>query len=680
MGEGTHNQIERVEGGVVVQAGTVRDLYFNLPLPPPVVTPHELPPVVRQLVGRDPEIAWCVERRDAPVLLVTGLSGVGRRALVRHRAAELEVQHTGGALYLDYNSVRSGGEELVSSALRRLLRGLGVQDDVMPRDDELPAWYRSTTAGRPKLLVVIENAREAEQIVKALPAGRGSTVLVAGAVETLVDVTELGGEVIRLKPLDDDHAAELFRSRAGLDVAIDDESLREVLAHCGGLPLALKQAANLLAAGRVLTSAELVERLGQSRAELTRRDEGFAKGESVFETSYQELPEPGRRVYRLLGIYPLLDFDVRAVGLLAGLDQDGARRLLGDLVSAQVLDRDGERYRMHPLVHDHAEVCARQSGVEEETAALRRVILGLRDLAYHADVAVLGQNRLRFTTVPTTTGPFSDKGEALAWFETEQQTLRELQAKAVELGLLDAAWQIAEASTAYYFNRRRYLEWMEIGERGIAAARLTGHIEAEARLLSTGSRAQCDLGLLDAAREAVTRAAELADRSGHPVLRASVREFVGRFHDRAGEPVLAQEAYRRSIELNDQAVEPRGTALARMFLGLSLSGRNGLVELERAHRWFEENNDSRMAVRALAAIGLTRVRLGLPQGIDALSAAADAMAVAGYFSYEAEVREQLREFLAEADPERARRELGRAVELYRRLGSPKADALEAELD
>ncbi|GAA1030170.1 MULTISPECIES: hypothetical protein [Amycolatopsis] len=671
-----HNEVGSVgSGGSLVQAQYIGTVNQQLPGPERVV-PHETPRALRRLVGREEQIKACLEDRRAPLVVFDGLTGVGRRALARYVAEQVKDRYPGGAYYTDYATHTVDGETVISAALRSLLRRDGVRDEVMPAEPGLASLWRSRSSGAAAVML-LENVTEAEQFLQLMPGGRDWLVLVAGRVESPIEIDEVGGKRVRVTPLDEAQSAQLFRELSGLDG--DDALLAEILGYCGGLPLALRNAATLVVVGRCPSLPELAARLRRSRAELMRTDRGPKKGEPVFEATYQEATEPAQRAYRLLGAYPAIEFTAPVFHLLLGLDEATAGDILAELVLLKVLQEDRGRYSMHPLVHDHA---ASLSGLgdEEIHEALARVVRGFRDVAYYADAAMIEVNRYRVAGVPEISDPFTGdrRANGLAWFEENRRALHELLPVASEIGLVDEIWQIAESLAAYYFDRKRHADSLSSLRHGIKAAEEAGNRAAEARLRSLASRPLTDLEQFEQAGEFVARSLELADQDGHLVLRASVREFAGRYHDVVGQPEQAQQRYRESIELNEVAGEARGEALSRMFLGQSLGDAEGLRELEAAHRAFGEIGDGRLAARALLITGQVRVRIGVPGGIDALIKAAEAFEASGATFYEAQAREALHAAMADESPEAARSHLERAIRLYRELGSPRADKLASE--
>ncbi|WP_037367449.1 hypothetical protein [Amycolatopsis orientalis] len=675
-----HNEVGSVgNGGSLVQAQYIGTVTQQMPGHERVV-PHETPRALRRLVGRDEQLKSCLDDQRAPLVVFDGLSGVGRRALARYVAERVKDRYPGGAYYTDYATHTVDGEPVTAAALRSLLRRDGVRDEVMPAEPGLASLWRSRSSG-PAAVLLLENVTESEQFLQLMPGGRDWLVLVAGRVESPIEVREVGGETIPVPPLDDRQAAQLFRELSGLDADLDDPMLTEILGYCGGLPLALRNAATLVVVGRCPSLPELAVRLRRSRAELMRSDRGPNKGGPVFESTYQEATKPAQRAYRMLGAYPAIDFSAPVFDLLIGLDEATSRDILAELVLLKAVQEEHGRYSMHPLVHDHA-ASLTGFGDEETHEALARVVRGFRDAAYYADAAVIGVQRYRVAEAPDIPVPFTGdrRANGLAWFEENRRALHELLPVAKQIGLVDEIWQIAESLAAYYFDRKRHADSLSSLRYGVKAAEEAGNRAAEARLRSLASRPLTDLEQFEQAGRFVRRSIELADQDGHLVLRASVREFAGRYHDLTDQPEQARQNYRESIELNEAAGEKRGEALSRMFLGQSLGDAEGLRELEVAHRAFGELGDERLAARALLITGQLRVRSGLPGGVDALTAAAEAFQTSGATFYEAQAREALHAALVEQNPAEARGHLDRAIQLYRELGSPRAEKLSSEND
>ncbi|AGZ43906.1 AfsR/SARP family transcriptional regulator [Actinoplanes friuliensis] len=283
-------------------------------------TRRELPRDVH-LIGRDTELARLEE--PAPVVIVDGMPGVGKTALVVHAAHRLVPGFPDGQLF-----VSLGGSEPVA---QRLLRAVGSTD--VPSDpEEQAALWRSEVARR-RLLIVLDGARDAAQVRPLLPATPGSRMLITTAHRGW----HLDGAVrIRLQPLGEEDATALFASAAATRT-LD----RRVLHGCGGLPAALLDAAARLLTRPYWTPQRLADELAEDPCQVfsgaVRQSVGAAlAGLSVTEQS----------AWRALGSAPA-EFGA----------EPGTRAAYESLVDKGLLDSTGpDRYRSHPVLR-HLAAC-----------------------------------------------------------------------------------------------------------------------------------------------------------------------------------------------------------------------------------------------------------------------------------------------------------------------------------
>jgi hypothetical protein len=116
-------------------------------------------------------------------------------------------------------------------ALGGFLRALGVQGDQVPTSlGEAASRFRTEAAAR-RLLIVLDNARDAAQVAPLLPGAPGCAVLVTSR---RVLATLSGATHLRLDVLPVEEAVALLGALAGpARVAGEAEAAAEVARRCG---------------------------------------------------------------------------------------------------------------------------------------------------------------------------------------------------------------------------------------------------------------------------------------------------------------------------------------------------------------------------------------------------------------------------------------------------------------
>ncbi len=677
---GVRNEFGGDAYGPVVQAGVIHgDVIFRGERPEWVV-PRQVPRSVPQFVDRVDVLAAL---DGCGIGVVSGLPGIGKSEAVRHWVEEVRERFPGGDVYVDFAALRGQVGADVSAGVSSCLRALGVQDEYLPGSlGELSAMFRTRTAKAP-VLVVLDDVTDPAQ-VRALIPGTGS-VVVATSQRLLAELLQDGAQLMPLDPLGFEHGRQLLEKLCGAArVAAEPEAARRIVEWCAGLPVALHVAAGRLATYRRLTLSGLA---GELADEKRRLDALSVRGEGVvtvvFGVAYEGLPDDARRLYRLLGLYPGRRWDVELAAALAEVDVVRAQELLDVLDEASLVEYgEDERYAFHDLVRLHA---LRMAGREDAAGIVARAAVHVLRLAAHADLAVMGgrmrigravERLERLGGVP---GPFADKAAALAWLDAERGELLAVLRAAAAHEMHRVTWELAEALTALYLNHRYVGDWLASGELGVVAAAADGNPAAEARLRTLLSRPLMDLGERERAREELDAAIVCADRTDHTLLRASVREFYGRWCDRYA-PARAVGVYREALALYEQAGDPRGTAIGLLFLGCAQDaageGEQALVTLRDACARFAAPGveDRRMGARARAAEGNVLIHLGrTEEAAVALEDAVAALQEVGAVHYEAGHRETLYELTGVRD------HLSRALEIYEAGGSPRAAVVRSVL-
>jgi len=347
------------------------------------VTPAQLPADVPGFTGR----GRYVERLDlllrgtdahggtaVPIAAIHGTAGVGKTALAVHWAHRIRHRFSDGQLYANLRGYANDPPVPPREALAWFLTALGVPSALVPSTvEEASALYRSLLASR-RVLVLLDNARNAEQVRPLLPGSPGCLAVVTSRERLDGLVARDGAVPLQLHVPSRDEAQELLERLCGAErVRAEPELAAELVDLCSQLPLALRiAAANLLA--RPHTSIGFyVERLRADRlGALNVVGEQQAGVKAAFDLSYLGLPEHARRLFRLLGLAPGPDLTAAAAGALAGLEPSAAAEILDRLAAAHLVDEHQPgRYALHDLIRQYAS----QKVATEESDADRRAAL-----------------------------------------------------------------------------------------------------------------------------------------------------------------------------------------------------------------------------------------------------------------------------------------------------------------
>ncbi|MFB7226615.1 BTAD domain-containing putative transcriptional regulator [Streptomyces fimicarius] len=479
------------------------------PSRPPV---NELPGDVGPLVGRQEELALLAEPGPAgnvTVLAVDGTPGMGKTRLIVQTARHLVPRHPDGCLFLDLRAHATGQPLSPRRALARMLRTLGtVGDRIGDDEEELVAAWRTATSGL-RLLLVLDDALDARQVRPLLPSGPGSTVIVSSRRRLAgLDATRR----ISLEPLPDDDGVRMLSGFVGTDrVEREPDAARELVRLCDGLPLALRIAGTRLQTRPEWTLAHMVARMaddGDRLEELNADDRSVA---AAFQLSYEHLPPQQRRMFRVLGLAPTVEFDPLTPAAMLDLPATEAGRALEQLVDAGLLrqPRPG-RYRLHDLVRAHARRLA------AATPDLSRPV-GAAALRLHLDAARMASDwgpQAFPATSSTESSAFADWRSAADWLDETGGEVVDVVGHAFVLGESDLLCWIAEALTDYLTSRGRYHDARAILEVALEASRDCGDRRMAPTLRNCMGLTELFAYRTDRARTWFEEAAEVSRRLG----------------------------------------------------------------------------------------------------------------------------------------------------------------------
>ncbi|WP_328413490.1 NB-ARC domain-containing protein [Streptomyces violaceus] len=458
------------------------------------VRPAQLPATVPDFTGRSAfvrelgDIMTAAEGRVMAVSALAGIGGVGKTTLAVHVAHQARAAFPDGQLYVDLQGAGARSAE-PETVLGSFLRALGTADSAIPDSlEERAALYRSVLAGR-RVLVLLDNARDAAQVRPLLPGTDGCAALVTSRVR-MVDLA--GAHLVDLDVMSPDEALALFTKIVGEErVASERKAALDVVAACGFLPLAIRIAASRLAARRTWTVSVLAAKLADERRRLDELQAGDLAVKATFELGYGQLEPAQARAFRLLGLADGPDISLPAAAAVLDLPVEDTEDLLESLVDTSLLESAAPgRYRFHDLVRLYARACAERDEwpPSERTAAVSRLLdfylasaAGVYAIERPGDRLV---DHLEPTAYPGLR--FDDRHAAQDWLYAEaicvlacvRQSAGQPETLPRAIDLLWAAHDLSESGA----NSREY---EATATALLEAARLHGLGRAEARALTT---------------------------------------------------------------------------------------------------------------------------------------------------------------------------------------------------
>ncbi|QFZ20907.1 ATP-binding protein [Saccharothrix syringae] len=458
------------------------------------VVPRQLPAPVPRFAGRVGHLARLAELvddpRPVPAMVITaigGTAGVGKTALAVHWANQVADRFPDGQLYVNlrgFDAVSSRVDPSV--ALRGFLEALGVPGERVPTDPGAQTGlYRSLLIGR-RVLVLLDNARDAEQVRPLLPGSPGCLVLVTSRQQMTGLVAAEGAHPVVLDLLSDAEAWDMLALRLGARrVEAEPGAVRRIVTASAGLPLALAVVAARAQTFPGFPLSRLADELDEARLD------GFADAEPaldirfVFSWSCRRLEAPAARLFRLLGLHPGGGIGPHAAASLAGQPVAETRRQLAVLAHANLVSEPSPgRYAMHDLLRAYA---AEQAEVVEGAPGRRRALVRVLDHYLHAAHAadlLLHPHRDAIALPPLPDGVtlpvFAGREQAWAWLTAERQVLL----NAIDLaadGFDTHAWQLAWSMSTYLDRTGAWAEQSRVQRIAVAAGARQADPDAQAR-------------------------------------------------------------------------------------------------------------------------------------------------------------------------------------------------------
>ena len=581
------------------------------PIGPPV--PRQLPAAPAHFAGRAWELkalSELVAQAANPggqgiIWVIDGTAGVGKTVLAVHWAHQVAGDFPDGQLYVNLRGFGpSGNPAPPEEALRAMLGALHVPSTLVPDSvDAQAALYRSTLAGR-RMLILLDNASDAEQVRPLLPGHAGCAVLVTSRNQLTGLVAAEGAHPLSLDVLSETDACELLVRRLGAQrVAAEPEAAAELALLCAGLPLALAVAAARADARPGMSLAELAAELRGARGLLDALDTGDAASNvrEVFSWSCRQLSAPAARMFRLLGVHRGPDISADAAASLAGVEPPLARQALAELTRAHLLtEHVPGRFAFHDVLRSYAaEQAHADDSQADRTLAVHRVLDHYLHAA-HAAALLLYPHRERLLLPSAQIGTILEAPatpeRARAWFEAEQQVLMAAIAQAAEHGFDVHAWQLPWTMRNFLDRKGHWPELAETQLCALAAARRVQDRAGQAHAHRNLGRACLRLGRYDDARANLQIAADLYREIGHRYGQARSQfeiawaaERQGRYGEALAHSRQAQEGFQAAGDRHGAAIALNTVGWCQTQLGhhqqaLACSRRALAVFLENGHR------------------------------------------------------------------------------------------------
>jgi DNA-binding SARP family transcriptional activator len=597
------------------------------------LVPHELPPDSPAFTGREEELAGLRTLLTAPghgravVVAIHGRGGVGKSTLAVRAAHQAAAEYPDGQIYIDLHGATPGVRPRTAhEVLDRCLRGLGVPAGEVPPDaSDAAARWRTLTAGR-RVLLVLDNATDAAQVLAALPASEGCAAVVTS--RRMLATLDADG-YLELDGLPDGPAAELLARVARRHEA--SEELRAIAELCEHLPLALRIAGARLAARPELSAADLAERLRDERGRLDELGmDGYAVRGSIrvgydgLRDSLDPVDRAAYRVFPTLGLLPVPQLHpVTVAALLGEADTGSVARALDRLVEVRLLEEAPlGRYRQHDLVRLVAGECAGEALAEaERDAAIRRALDHYLASAMRADQVLRpgrgilgGADYTPSADIPAV--PIETAAEAVAWLDAEVPSL---------LAAAEYAATRSGGSALFGLRLCRVIQWW-LGKRAdwptelafartaeLAATRV-GDARQQAIAATLVGRAQLHLGRRDQAAARLERALAAFRGLGDQHQVMSLLSDLGQVARLAGDHPLALEHFAEALFICRSS--PAGVSEAIVLTNLAdvyIDMRNwdearGCLEESLAIR--RERGDTAGETVVLPGLGYLNCQLG----------------------------------------------------------------------
>jgi DNA-binding SARP family transcriptional activator/tetratricopeptide (TPR) repeat protein len=567
----------------------------------PSPVPRQLPAHTPYFVGRAAELRQLTTLLDAPtvgggtvvITAIEGTAGIGKTSLALHWAHQVAERFVDGQLYVNLRGFDPTNTPVhPADALQGFLDAFQISPERIPASVEARAGlYRSLLANR-RLLVVLDNARDAEQVRPLLPASPSCLVVITSRNQLAGLIAQHGARPLTLDVLSSQEARALLARHLGSQrVSAESPAITELINRCAGLPLALAIVAARAATHPGFALGVLAKELADEHTRLDALDTGDPTSSvpAVFSWSYQHLDPPAARMFRLLGLHPGPDISLAAAAHLAEMSARQAREVLGELTRVHLLTQPiPGRYSFHDLLRAYAtHLTTTHDSPDDQHTALTRLF----HYYAHTAAAVMhvlqpaDQHHRPHLSAPAIPTPaVADPPTAQRWLNTEQANLAAIITYTATHGWHTYTTQLANTVLHSYLGASHYPHALTLYTHVQHAAHHTHDHTTEALALN-------GLGLIhwvqgryqqatDLHQQALTIYRDTGDRIGE----ALALSRLGLIHWQQGCYPLAIDLHQQALTLCRKTGDRIGEALALTHLGIVHGQQGSYQQASGLHR------------------------------------------------------------------------------------------------
>ncbi len=577
-------------------------------LGPPFAIPHHLPlpsaPV--GFAGRGQKFATLNQllagHRSMPVPLQTvcvvhGPGGIGKTALAVRWAHRVADEFPDGQIYLDLHGYGPGVPIEPAGAIATVLAATGLPTDQLPTESAaLTALLRTRLAGR-RLLILLDNVRDPDQIRPLLPGARSMVVVTSRNQLRGLTVRD-GARQLALGELSDTDARRLLSFTVPpARLAAEPQAAQRIVDLCSGLPLALRIVSDRASWQPDITLRQVADDITDAKgrlADLSGGDDPASDVRAVLSWSHDRLPAETASTFRQLALYPATELSPYGVAALTARPVREVRRELDRLVAVHLVEpRSRGRFRVHDLLREYAAELVAADRPESTAAAIRRIV----DWCLHSVVnarAILADppDGLVLDDAPDVEPmTFPTAQDGVAWFDAERELLIGATRAAAVHRLYRQGHQLAYLLRTLFHHRLRYAEFVAVAESGVTCARRLDDDLALVRALGALGDAYAAVDRPDDAAEALREAVEIAETMGDAAGLAAAADNAAVNYARSGNYAAALRYHQQAVDtgrrLDDRALLA-GTLMNQGFTQI-VSGDtvDGIGSTQEALKLFE---------------------------------------------------------------------------------------------